>query len=264
MDDLPDHVGLLIKKQLEDQVFSKFTPKKEEIARLEEVKKVYQLIRNQFKDDFTILTGGYVAFLEGLTRTFGDVDIFILKRDRLKQNNFRYHNRRCIHDVSLRHLGRLNGFFKTLSPSLSMGCDNGPSSLISTLCGNYPGSKTRKDKIRYPALGGCITFNTIIFSKLKIENSPENWLDATKKLFSIFDLNISAVALTPDFSHFVRFEPASLKLNNCCELGSECSLSEYQKTRRRLRQKKYLKRKKHLGSPKSLLRIAYEILAGSQ
>jgi len=209
-----------LKKQ--SQIYFPFTPKSEELERLEIVKFMFEHYK-KLHQGFPIIGGDYVAFLEGLTNNFSDISIFIVLKD----------------GISFTEV--LEGCSYTTQYLM-----NSPYILCGTTLSIEPCFKL-ENIVYIPSLNQRLIFNFI-----PIRNSQILcWEEAVECVLANIDLPICAVALTPNFNNFVRFTQASLK-HSKKTLHNQLTSSE--------KREKYRKRVINFGQVCSLQRLVINFI----
>jgi len=190
---------------------------------------MFEQLQKEYNGCYVVLSGGFAAYLEGLTNNFGDVDFFIVSK------------RFITTDKLARVSKRIFKTLKITEPTLYR-ITRDPEEEVLV----YP-SFSRKDRVFYPSLNETICYNIIpVFNK-----EAQNWQEAAEQVLSTFDLPICAVALTPDFRRLVRFEQASLKIKSLPKT------SFVKKLRSIIRREKYRRRARHFGKVYSLQNIVW-------
>lgn len=173
--ELPLHTFNKIKKESVISGFFKPIQNKNEL--FEKVLDIWITIQKHAPETYVVIAGGYVAYLEGLTNTFSDIDFFI----------FTNH---CVY-IGDRLLLR-------------------PKWFISEQKAEY---QFFSKHIEIPFKDNVLDVNFIF---KQIDSLPENWLSAAISVLSDFDMGICAVAIYPDKNNLFRTEQASLTFRQVC------------------------------------------------
>jgi len=184
-------------------------------------------------DGFVVLCGGYVAFLEGLTDSFGDVDFFVISKERV---------------TLLKLLKANSNINKRLRDSSFELCGSIIANSTNLIHANV--SKTSEDIVYFPSLSEKISFNIIPIQNHRVSN----WQEAAEYVLSNLSPPICAVALTSDLGRLMRLEQASLKL----KYANNASIRDKLKSIKR--REKYRKKTIHFGQVNSLQKLALNFL----
>jgi len=226
---------LQIENRLELQTFRPFIIlSQKETFKQAKIIEVYKLLSHMAREkggNHTILAGGYACYLEGLTKNYNDVDMFII--------------------TNYLSTSLLINYIDVIVPSIikylnAKGC------VTSLNMSNYSHSiaaviTSLRIKAYYVDLKVSIEYNVVITNLLSPMSYELPWMKAAKNLCQLFDMAIPAVCLTPGGEALVRFRQASLFMNFD---EMENRVKWFKSI---LRQIKYEMRLNHFGKPASLL-----------
>lgn len=226
---------------IQDIVFDK--PIKKDY--LEKVKHVYQLLTKEFSTSFVVIAGGFATYIEGVTNSFSDVDFFIIQQ---------------VEDEPL-YLTQLG-----ISPYLKrvFHLDNFEKGTVvkTTFSRKYLEYQSPSFKVPVKYKHFVLNYNIITVQPIVYLN----WINAVKYLYFSFDYPICKVALTPDCTSLLRFEPVSLTFTHypdLCLFDPGCRegrIRDRALVRSKQRKQKYQDRFVHFGTPLSLLSLAWSAI----
>lgn len=256
---ISSHVLKILKFTAEQRAFYKIKnvsqEKREYLSKVEEVHK--SLSKINFPNTQIVIAGGFPAYVEGITKRFTDIDVFIVSPSPLDlevRNNYGYTYQSTLYYWLLSPLFRAADVVLGFSPPIE-----------ALYC--YPDLWLNfKIKLNFYKDSTQLTFN-FIFVKCEF---AVNWIAAAKLVLSGFDNTFCRVVLSPDFQHIMRFQSPSLLLAKILVVPLFCDLElprERSRTQRNLviqrlciRAEKYFQRIINFGSPLTLFNLAWSSL----
>ena len=196
---ISSHTMLTLKNAVERNSYQELVLNDpEKISLVDKVRMVFNTLSEiNFPRNRLVLAGGFAAYLEGITNSFSDVDIFVVME-----------SKGPIFNTSLSALYTTMYYwgFAPLWRSKNIEVIFSPD--VFTMC-RYPELwENFKIKMKF-ADGKELVFN-IIFIKTNLTLS---WLDSAKFVVAGFDNTFCRVVVTNDFSCVVRFQRPSLMLS---------------------------------------------------
>lgn len=194
--------------------------------------RMMEIIETLLPTGFVVMAGGYVAYLEGLTKTHGDVDFFLVyQTGRLDKEEIESLCWKALEEYPFCKNKELAYVFTTRSYGYQ--CKY-----------IYTEEGDEDDE--------ALLFN-VIFKEVEVH--PQNWLRAAKFIINDFDMPVCCAALSPDKRHI--FRPYQASLNDRFRLENRTPFSQ---ARHDKRKKKYEERIVHFGSPSTLSSLCFNKL----
>ena len=189
-----------------------------------QVLEMYQYLQKCIADGYAVIAGGFCPFLEGLTGTFNDIDIFIVVSD--------------MSTIYPRKMKRI----------LEAALDPGSEGIVQQI----------KPNKHYPWIGHAYVLYFNVKNKDKEEtdfnivvkqtSSPfVDWFSAAKSITHKFDIDLCASALTQDGTRVIRFAPPRAGVREAVR----------RELKAKQRSRKYKNRQIGYGNPDSLLKLAW-------
>ena len=188
--------------------------------------KICDVFKKRFPLGFLVVSGGYCSYLEGLTKEFNDIDLFMLLP-----------KAEMMHTFSLINI--LTEIFdrESLTVYPRRRCPRNPRKPLYI---EYFSVKKRN--------GGTTLYNLIVRTK---SVAVEDWFSAAKSITHNFDMDICASVLTCDGEGILRFARPEVKIRNGMKNDA------FRMRRNEDRMKKYRSRQIKFGNPESLFILAW-------